>query len=70
MIQETAHQGETLDMVLRRAHGQETAEALAATLALNPGLADLGAVLPLGTPVLLPDPPGPPPRVAVVKLWD
>ncbi|MHA6717890.1 tail protein X [Sphingomonas sp. RS6] len=49
----TARQGDTLDELLWRERGLG-AEALEAVLAANPGLADRGAVLPIGTPVTLP----------------
>ncbi|MBB4266877.1 tail protein X [Roseospira visakhapatnamensis] len=70
MIELRAQQGDTLDLICRRVYGQETAENVAAALDLNPGLADLGVVLPTGTRVRLPDPPTATPTVAVVKLWD
>lgn len=65
-----AREGDTLDLLLwrERALGPET---LPAVLALNPGLADLGARLALGATVLVP------PSVAAaaairptVNLWD
>ncbi|MBB4287646.1 tail protein X [Roseospira goensis] len=70
MIELRSQQGETVDLICRRAYGRETAENLAAVLDLNRGLAALGPVLPTGTLVRLPDPPADPPRVAVVRLWD
>lgn len=45
-----ARQGDTLDALLHR-HTGRTAANTEATLAANPGLADLGAVLPVGTAV-------------------
>ena len=52
-------EGLTLDLLLHRKHGVRGRELLEATLTLNPGVAALGAVLPLGTVVTLPDLPEP-----------
>ena len=66
--------GITLDLLLWRAYGRrgQTPAMLAAALTLNPGLADLGPVLPLLTPVILPDLPSgravAPRRIA--NLWE
>jgi phage tail protein X len=47
----------TLDLLLWRRFGRTGQSMTEATLALNPGLAALGAVVPLGTRVVLPDAP-------------
>ncbi|MQX37861.1 tail protein X [Roseospira navarrensis] len=70
MIELRSRQGDTVDLICRRAYGRETAETVAAALDTNPGLAALGPILPVGTVVRLPDPPSAPPRRAVVRLWD
>ena len=62
-----ARQGDTLDALLHR-HLGATAGHTEATLAANAGIADAGAVLPMGTPVRLVAAP-PPPR-NTVHLWD
>lgn len=49
-----AHQGETLDALCQRVLGR-TDSVVEAALDANPGLADLGPVLPQGHPVNLPD---------------
>ncbi|WP_313539782.1 tail protein X [Sphingomonas sp.] len=49
----TARQGDTLDELLWRERSLGP-EALDAVLAANPGLADRGPTLPIGTPVTLP----------------
>jgi phage tail protein X len=49
-----ANQGETLDALCQRVLGR-TAGVTEAALAVNPGLSDLGPVLPIGTAVNLPD---------------
>lgn len=49
--------GTTLDLLLWRQHGMAGAALLEQTLELNPGVADLGAELPLGTLVQLPELP-------------
>ncbi|MDE3738596.1 tail protein X [Pseudomonas resinovorans] len=68
MDQVIARQGDTLDAICWRHYGR-TAGVTEAVLEANPGLADLGAVLPLGTPIHLP-PQAPQPQRRVVQLWD
>ena len=63
-----ALQGDTLDQLCQR-HLGSTAGTVEATLLLNPGLADLGPVLPLGTPVTLPARPAAA-TANRLKLWD
>lgn len=53
-MQVRANQGETLDALCQRVLGR-TAGVTEAALAANPGLSDLGPVLPIGTAVNLPD---------------
>jgi len=64
-----SRQGDTLDLICHRVLGQ-TAGVTEQVLELNPGLADLGPVLPHGTPVTLPDTPKQPQRTGTVQLWD
>lgn len=64
-----AQDGETVDALCWRVLGK-TADVTEATLQRNPGLAALGAQLPGGTLVDLPDPDTALPRRATVKLWD
>lgn len=49
--------GLSVDLLLWRAYGRkgETSDMLTAALALNPGVSALGAILPLGTSLVLPD---------------
>jgi phage tail protein X len=61
-------QGDTVDALCWR-HLQRTQGVVEATLLLNPGLADLGPILPTGTVVELAQPAAAATR-AVVKLWD
>lgn len=63
-----ALQGDTLDLLCQR-HLGATASTVEATLALNSNLADLGPILPTGTPVTL---PAMPTRAIAntLKLWD
>jgi len=58
-----------IDAVCRRHYGRE-AGAVEAVLEANPGLADLGPVLPAGTLVELPELPRPLEIIETVKLWD
>lgn len=64
-----ARQNDTVDILCRR-HLGVTAEVTEATYNLNPGLAALGPFLPLGTRVVLPDPPTATPKAKTVSLWD
>lgn len=66
-----ARQHDTLDALCWR-HLGRTAGAVEQALDLNPGLAALGPVLPIGTVVVLPDtPPATEPHVQrLVQLWD
>lgn len=52
-------EGIVLDLLLHRKYGVRGRELVEATLVLNPGLAALGPILPIGTKVLLPDLPQP-----------
>ncbi len=62
-----AHQDDTLDRLCWRALGRT--DIVEATLALNPGLADQGPVLPAGFLVELATPAATNTRVTV-SLWD
>lgn len=64
-----ANQGETLDALCWRHYGR-TAGVVEAVLEVNPGLADLGPILPHGTPVQLPDITTQQPTSSTVQLWD
>ena len=64
-----ALQGDTLDQLCQR-HLGTTAGTVEATLLLNPGLADLGPVIPHGTAVTLPDAAPQAEQRQVVNLWD
>ena len=66
-----AHQGDTLDALLWR-HTGRTAGIVESTLLANPGLADLGDVLPHGTAVEIPDVRvlAPVSDKPLIQLWD
>lgn len=51
----TAAQGDTVDSLCWQHLGAAQGEYVAVVYALNPGLAELGAILPMGTVVVLPD---------------
>ncbi len=63
-----ALQGDTLDAICVRYYGR-TEGVVEAVLAANPGLAELGAVLPHGTAVELPDVQTAP-VAETVNLWE
>lgn len=68
-MQVRANQGETLDALCQRALGR-TAGVTETALAANPGLADLGPVLPMGALVDLPDTvQTAQTETALVQLW-
>lgn len=49
--------GLTVDLILFRAYGVAGRSLIEQTLADNPGLADLGPMLPVGTAITIPDRP-------------
>ena len=61
-------QGDTLDYICWKFYGQQSG-AVEAVLLANPGLADLGAVLPENTALTLPDLPEPASEVQPIRLW-
>ena len=66
----TAQDGETVDAICWRVLGR-TAKVTEQALAMNPGLGDIGAQLPGGTVLTLPDIIDAPAETRVaVKLWD
>ena len=64
-----AQQGDTVDQLCQR-HLGTTAGVTEVTYTLNPGIAALGPVLPLGLLVTLPDPPTAPTATKTVSLWN
>ncbi len=64
-------EGISLDLLLWRRYGVRGQALVEQALELNPGLSALGAILPLGTVVILPDLPPEPstPAVKVVSLF-
>lgn len=60
----------TLELVVWAALGRQDDGVVEETFALNPGLAALGAILPVGTFVELPEPQAPKPALReTVQLW-
>ncbi len=65
-----AQQGDTLDALLWRERSFGASD-LGKVLEANPGLAALGVILPLGTPVTIPATATPTPRtLPLIQLWD
>lgn len=65
-----AMQGDTVDMLCLRHLGTTANGVVEATYAANPGLADLGPVLPNGTLVTLTQAPQSRATTETVNLWD
>ena len=61
-------QGDTLDYVCWRFYSQQSG-AVEAVLLANPGLADLGPVLPINTRITLPDLAKPATELQPIRLW-
>ncbi|WP_337263334.1 MULTISPECIES: tail protein X [unclassified Serratia (in: enterobacteria)] len=68
-MQVMAEQGDTLDAICYRYYGA-LAGALEAVLAANPRLAELGAILPTGTLVELPNQVEQAADTQMIQLWD
>ncbi len=62
-------EGEVTDEIVWRHYGNRIAGALEAVLEANPGLADLGPVLPINTRIRLPVIETPK-EAETVSLWD
>lgn len=62
----------TLDLLVWRRFKHQKPGLVERTLSLNPGLADMGVHIPVGTKVILPvEAPGTAPaQRPVVRLWD
>ncbi|MDH1587003.1 tail protein X [Stutzerimonas stutzeri] len=65
----SAQQGDTVDAICWRHYGR-TAGVVEQVLDANPGLADLGPVIPHGTQVLLPEQAVRAEQRQMVNLWD
>lgn len=68
-MQVRAMQGDTIDMICQRHYGR-TAAVTEAVLDANPGLAELGPILPPGALVELPELAPPPQNNNLIQLWD
>lgn len=64
-----AKQGDTIDVICQRYYGR-TSAVTELVLDSNPGLAELGPILPQGTMVELPDVAPPPQNNNMIQLWD
>lgn len=64
----TTSQGDTLDYICWRFYGQQSG-AVEAVLAANPGLADLGDVLPEATKITMPALTSPVTELQPIRLW-
>jgi phage tail protein X len=60
----------TFDLIVWQAFGRQDSGVIEQALALNPGIAALGAFLPVGTTIELPEPQAPKPTLLeTVTLW-
>lgn len=64
-----ARLGMTVWAAVLAATGRDDRRVVEDTLALNPGLAALGPILPLGTRIVIAAPP-PAAPVSTIRLWD
>ncbi|MFZ6709350.1 tail protein X [Undibacterium sp. TC9W] len=63
-----AQQNDTLDLLVWRHLGSTS--GIAGVLALNPGITSLGAFLPMGRAITLPDRAPAAPVLQMINLWD
>lgn len=68
-MQVIAHQGDTIDALCHR-HLGGTATVTEQVLEMNPGLAALGPILPMGTSVTLPAALPADSNSTHIQLWD
>lgn len=68
-MQVTAKQGDTVDLVCWAFYGR-TGGVVEQVLEANPGLADHGPVLPVGTRITLPEVAASPLKSPQIHLWD
>lgn len=68
-MQVIAQQGDSVDLLCNR-HLGGTATVTEQVLELNPGLAALGSILPMGTTVTLPDALPEKQNNQLIQLWD
>ncbi|MBI5917781.1 MAG: tail protein X [Nitrosomonadales bacterium] len=68
-MQVIAHQGDTVDALCQR-HLGGTASVTEQVYEMNPGLAALDPILPMGTPVTLPDALPADSNSTHIQLWD
>ncbi|WP_242221734.1 tail protein X [Shinella zoogloeoides] len=65
----TTKQGQTVDLACQDFYGR-TRDVTEAVLDANPGIAALGAVLPIGTVLVMPDIDTRPVARPLVSLWE
>ena len=67
-MQTRSIQGDTVDRICQRVYGR-TAGVTEQVLIANPGLADRGPILPMGTLITLPE-QAPQAESPMLQLWD
>lgn len=65
----TTRQGETVDIACWNHYGR-TRETVEAVLLANPDLSLLDVILPIGTPILMPDINTAPTASSLISLWE
>jgi phage tail protein X len=62
-------EGDTLDFICWKQY-QQQAGAVEAVLLSNPGLADVGPIIPINTRIVLPELSSPVTEAEPIRLWD
>lgn len=70
MIDVIAVDEERLDRVAKRLYGTERGGTVELLLAANPGLAEIGPLLPRGTRIVVPQRPATKPNTAYTRPWE
>ncbi|PZP65760.1 MAG: phage tail protein [Delftia acidovorans] len=65
----TTKQGQTVDLACKDYYGR-TAEVTESVMAANPGIAAYGAILPMGTKIVMPDIAKKKTAPTLPSLWD
>ena len=70
MLKYRTQAGDVVDEIIWRHYGMQNADMVRRVFDANPSLADVGAVLPAGVEINLPDIEQPAAETVSVSLWD